>query len=167
MLPEVRRLRPDFSLSVIGVCPQAVRAELERPGLRFLGYVDDLEAELTRHRAFLAPLRSGTGVKTKVLEAMAVGLPVVTTSYGITGMTVADDEQCLIADSAAALARRIARLSAEPATAAAIGAAGRRYALAEFSDAVVTERWKDLLTAVAPEIDAALAESPGSAAAVR
>ena len=72
-------LCPDFHLQMIGYCPDPVRDELTRPGLSFAGYVDDLEGELRQYRGFVAPITTGTGVKTKVLDAMAVGLPVVAT----------------------------------------------------------------------------------------
>ena len=48
--------------------------------------MDDVASELSRHRAFVAPMVEGTGVKTKVLEAMAAGLPVVTTTAGVRGL---------------------------------------------------------------------------------
>jgi glycosyltransferase involved in cell wall biosynthesis len=159
VLPEIIRARPGFSLTVIGVCPPAVRVELERPGLVFLGYVENLEVELARHRAFLAPLRSGTGIKTKVLEAMGVGLPVVTTSFGITGLEVVPGEQCLVDDSAAGLAGCAARLADDSEAAARLGDAGRGFVQANFADSVITARWDDLLLTVIPGLRGA-AQTP-------
>lgn len=68
---------PGFRLDVVGHCPDAAREELEHPLLALRGYVDDLAAELRGHRMLVAPILSGSGVKTKVVEAMAAGLPVV------------------------------------------------------------------------------------------
>ncbi len=88
-LPAVRR----------GAVPRGVRRSSSHPAIRFLGYVDDVGAELSRHRAFVAPMVEGTGVKTKVLEAMAAGLPVVTTSAGVRGLAIEDGVHCLMADT--------------------------------------------------------------------
>ena len=90
VLPAVLELCPDFHLQMIGYCPDRVRDELTRPGLSFAGYVDDLEDELRQYRGFVAPITTGTGVKTKVLDAMAVGLPVVSTPLGVAGLSARD-----------------------------------------------------------------------------
>ena len=90
---------PPFHLSVVGACPDGVRDELESPAIRFLGYVDDVTGELPRHRAFVAPMVEGTGVKTKVLEAMAAGVPVVTSSAGVRGLSLENGVHCLVADT--------------------------------------------------------------------
>ena len=73
VLPAVLELCPDFHLQMIGDRPDRVRDELTRPGLSFAGYVDDLEDELRQYRGFVAPITTVTGVKTKVLDAMALG----------------------------------------------------------------------------------------------
>jgi hypothetical protein len=148
VLPATLRALPDFSLSVVGACPPALRAELERPGLTCLGYVDDLESELSRHRAFLAPLQSGTGIKTKVLEAMGLGLPVVCTRHGVTGLDVAHAEQCLIADMPKAFVSCVVDLARLPDTAAAVGDAGRQYVDMHFSYDVIAARWRGVLEAI-------------------
>jgi glycosyltransferase involved in cell wall biosynthesis len=145
VLPRLRELVDGFSLTVVGHCPDPIRAELERPGLTMVGYTDDLIGELSRHRAFLAPIRSGQGIKTKVLEAMALGLPVVTTRHGITGLDVIAGETCLIADAPDAFARLAAQLAADPSQAAEIGAAGREYVRRSFSSEILTERWSEVL----------------------
>jgi glycosyltransferase involved in cell wall biosynthesis len=133
-------------LRVIGHCPEAVRAELgSSPSVDLLGYVDDLASELAGARAFVAPIPPGTGVKTKVLEAMAAGLPVVSTPDGVTGIGVVPGEHCLVGSTPTELAEGIARLVADPEAAARIGAAGRSIVAERFSRAVVTERWQTVL----------------------
>jgi glycosyltransferase involved in cell wall biosynthesis len=145
VLPRLRELVAGFSLTVIGHCPDVLRAELERPGLTLAGYVNDLIGELSHHRAFLAPIRSGQGIKTKVLEAMALGLPVLSTRHGITGLDVTAGTTCLIADEPDAFAGLAAQLATDPGRAAEIGAAGREYVRRTFSSEVLTERWSEVL----------------------
>jgi polysaccharide biosynthesis protein PslH len=150
---------PEFRLSVVGACPDGLRAKLESPAIRFLGYVDDAVAELTRHRAFVAPMVEGTGVKTKVLEAMAAGLPVVTTSAGVRGLTLEHGVQCLVADTGEEFLRCLELLARDSELAARIGAEGREYVRRYFAPEVIVSRWAHLLATVQGEADAAL---PGS-----
>jgi glycosyltransferase involved in cell wall biosynthesis len=148
--PLERRV-PGLRVDVVGHCPDRVRAELDHPLLMLRGYVDDLAAELRGHRMFVAPILSGTGVKTKVVEAMAAGLPVVTTPAGVTGLDVQDGVHCHVAAAPDAFAERVARLAAEPESAARMGAAGRELAAARHSLAAVAEGWRVLLSRVAAQ----------------
>jgi glycosyltransferase involved in cell wall biosynthesis len=157
---------PEFRLSVVGACPDNLRERLESPAIQFLGYVDDAVAELRRHRAFVAPMVEGTGVKTKVLEAMAVGLPVVTTSAGVRGLSLEHGVQCLIADTGDEFLRCLELVARDPELAVRIGAAGREYVRRHFSPDEIVGRWAHLLATVRGEADAAL-PSAASAEAVR
>jgi glycosyltransferase involved in cell wall biosynthesis len=145
VLPRLRDLVADFCLHIIGYCPEPLRMELLRPGLSFSGYVADLETELSQHRAFLAPIRSGRGIKTKVLDAMSVGLPVVSTHNGLAGLRVTNGENCLMADSAPEFARCAAELAGDRDRASSIGNAGRSYVEASFSTDVLRARWAEML----------------------
>lgn len=142
---------PGFRLDVVGHCPDAARAELQHPLLALRGYVDDLAAELRGHRMLVAPILSGTGVKTKVVEAMAAGLPVVTTPAGVTGLEVQDGVHCHVASDPDDFAERVARLAGGPEGAARMGAAGRELAVGRHSLAAVAEGWRELLSRVAAQ----------------
>lgn len=137
-------------VTVIGSTSSEIVAEFGSPPLVLVGYVDDLYAELRRHRAFLAPLTIGTGIKTKVLEAMAAGLPVVSTPIGVEGIPVRPGVHCFVADSPPEFARWIRFVAERPSEAAAVGRAGRELVRDNFSPEVLVARWGDALAGLAP-----------------
>lgn len=147
-------------LDVAGHCPAPIREEFADAPVRFLGYVDDLFDELCRGRVFLAPITMGTGVKTKVLEAMAAGLPVVSTPLGVEGIGVTHGVTALIGDSGPDLARHVRGLLDDGARADAIGAAGREHVLASFAPDVLRARWSGALAQARP-LPVALGGSSG------
>jgi len=88
VLPAFAQLRIEPpQLSVIGLCPEFLKAGPRPSNIRFLGYVPDINEELRRYQVFLAPIVSGSGIKTKVLEAMACGLPVIALPDAVSGIS--------------------------------------------------------------------------------
>lgn len=150
VLPSIRNRRPDFHLEMIGYCPDSVRERLTRPGLSFAGYAADLPAKLRGYRGFVAPITTGTGVKTKVLDAMAVGLPVVATPLGVSGLNVHDGTEFLLARDPSEFATAIGRLSERPGEATEIGLAGRELVRGSFAPAVIASRWRELIAGLGP-----------------
>ncbi|MBD4448633.1 glycosyltransferase, partial [Xanthomonas citri pv. citri] len=74
------------------------------------GYVDGLGEALRQHRGFLSPVLSGAGVKTKVLDAMSVGLPVAATPLGVEGIPVTAGVDALVGDTTEELVEHIRAL---------------------------------------------------------
>ncbi|MEA5453388.1 glycosyltransferase family 4 protein [Sinomonas sp. JGH33] len=146
LLPALRQRGIDLKVTVIGQGGPEQREEFLRSGLSFTGYVDDLSEALRGHRMFISPILSGTGVKTKVLDSLSVGLPVVATPLGIAGIPVEDGRSALVADSAEELADHVAALHADPELARTIGAAGRNVLIEHLSPATVDEGWHDALS---------------------
>jgi glycosyltransferase involved in cell wall biosynthesis len=135
-------------LDVAGHCPDRVRGTLARRGIGILGYVEDLASHLRRYRFFAAPIHSGTGIKTKVLEAMGAGLPVVGTAGAFEGTGAVDGEHCLVAEEPCDFADAILRLCDDPLLAQKLGSAGRALVTRSFSPEAVRERWRVALTAL-------------------
>ena len=85
---DVLPLLPGKTLRVIGVCPKEIQDRYSSlDSVSFSGRVKTISAELTKCEVMLAPFAYGTGIKTKILEAMGIGIPVVTNDIGIEGMT--------------------------------------------------------------------------------
>ena len=112
--PQVRERRPDLEFVVVGSRPTAeVLALRNQPGITVTGTVDDIRPYYRSALAVVVPLRVGSGTRLKVLEAMAAGTPVISTTLGAEGLATKDGDNILIADSPAATADHIARLQAD------------------------------------------------------
>jgi glycosyltransferase involved in cell wall biosynthesis len=108
VLPRVREQLPDVRLIVVG----GGKHELEgtdRPGIDIRGFVDELEPVIDGARLMVAPLRFGAGVKGKVGQALAHGLPVVTTTIGAEGLGLTHMQDVLLSDDPAELADLVVR----------------------------------------------------------
>ncbi len=110
ILPLIKREVPDCALTIAGQRPvEAIRALASDPAISVTGYVDDDRAIAKDCGVFVVPLRSGSGVRVKILNALAMGLPVVATSVGAEGLDVVDGEHLLIADGPAEFAAAVVR----------------------------------------------------------
>jgi glycosyltransferase involved in cell wall biosynthesis len=128
--PETLARRPDARLAVAGGgLDDDLRARLAgEPGVEVLGLVDDMPAALARARAVIVPIWEGGGTRLKVLEALAAARPVVATALGASGVGFVDGRHGRLAEAPAELGAALADLLADPARAAALGAAGRALA---------------------------------------
>jgi polysaccharide biosynthesis protein PslH len=131
VLPRVRRAVPDVKVLLIGRNPGPEVRSLVRPGVELRADVGDARAELRDVAVYVAPLVSGTGLKNKVLEAMAAGRPVVTTPKGAAGIGAGGG--VTVADDVAGVADAVVALLADPAQVAADGIAARQRVVAEFT----------------------------------
>ncbi|MBV9848271.1 MAG: glycosyltransferase [Armatimonadetes bacterium] len=128
ILPIIQKERPGVRLRVTGrndVLPPDDPLR-RHPGIELTGYLDDVRPAVRGAAACAAPLRQGGGTRLKILEAMALGTPVVTTSRGAEGIAARDGQEIFIADAPADFAAAVLRLMADRALRARAGAAGRR-----------------------------------------
>lgn len=109
IMPLVRLEDPDILTFIVGSSPTEDIMALASDSVRILGWVPDLGNLYEHARLSVAPLRYGAGVKGKVGESMAHGLPVVTTRLGAEGMGLEHEQDVLVADGAQAFASEILR----------------------------------------------------------
>lgn len=110
------------------------------PRVDFRGFVADLAGTLREFDVCVVPLRLGGGTKLKVLDAMAAGLPLITTSVGAEGLDISDGVHALVADSPQAFAGAVVRLLEDPQFAGSLGEGGRGLVAREYSWQSVQDR---------------------------
>lgn len=168
VMPQVWAQLPEARLSLVGSKPTEAVKALAGPRVEVTGWVTDerLAQLYASHRVAVVPLRFGAGVKHKVVEALAAGLPLVTTSIGAQGL--ADlDTVCRVRDRADELADQLLACLRSDALCADLGERGQAYISAHFSFDSLVRQHHDLLGARltrASRIDAPVAQPEALAA---
>ena len=111
IFPHIRRSHPKAEFYIVGNHPsEPVKRLAAEEGVVVTGYVPDVRPYFEKASVFVAPLRAGSGIQTKNLEAMAMGVPVVTTSVGAMGLEADTGEELFVADTATDFAEHVAHL---------------------------------------------------------
>ena len=129
--------------------------------LEMLGCVDDVREPLSRYAVFVCPILSGSGVRVKLLEAFAAGIPVVSTRIGAEGLAAVDGEYCSLADAPAGFAERVIAILEDPAAAASMAARARAMVETEWDMAAITRRLVEEYRQLVRQKRAALEASEG------
>lgn len=101
IFPAVQARIPQARLWLVGNAPTAEMQALANENIHVTGRVPDVRPYLARASAFVSPLRLGAGIKNKILEALAMGCPVVGTPISLDGIAVTDGQDAISADGAA------------------------------------------------------------------
>jgi polysaccharide biosynthesis protein PslH len=145
--PLLRARRPDIKLVIVGADPSpAVKKLGELPGVTVTGSVPDVRPYVLRSAAMVAPLNIARGTQNKILEAMAMGVPVVSSRVASGGVDAIDQEHFLVADTPSHYAEALLRLVEQPGERARLSAAGRARMLSHHAwprsmqrlDAIIT-----------------------------
>lgn len=129
-LPLLRARRPSVKLAIVGAEPSAeIRALGEIDGVTVTGTVPDVRPYVTRAALTVAPLRIARGTQNKILEAMAMGIPVVCSQIAAGGVDAIPGEHLLAADSPTDQADAILRVLEDPALRERLARAGRERVL--------------------------------------
>jgi glycosyltransferase involved in cell wall biosynthesis len=156
VLPKIRQSIPEAEFWIVGSTPSEQILQLGRtPGIHVTGAVEDTRPYYAKAKVVVAPYRFGGGTRLKVLEAMAMAMPIVSTDSGCTGIEAVSGRHVLIANDETDFAARIVELLHD---------AGRRQALGTAARKLVEEkyRWEDIIGRIGPTLSAL---APPSAAA--
>jgi sugar transferase (PEP-CTERM/EpsH1 system associated) len=127
ILPRIRAFVPEVKLFVVGHSPPArVKALRREPGIEVTGYVNDILPYYRRSKVTVVPLRGGGGTRLKILEAMALGRAVVSTTVGCAGLEVCHGVHLLVADDPQQFADCVVQLLGDAALRAELAGNARR-----------------------------------------
>lgn len=145
VFPLVRAARPDARLAIVGRKPAPhVRALAELGGVEVTGEVEDLRPWLAGSGAYVCPMVSGTGIKNKLLEAMACGAACVATTLALQGLRVTPGRELLVGTTAQELADGLLRVLGDDECRERLGHAARRYVLREHDWGSVAHAYQDV-----------------------
>jgi GT2 family glycosyltransferase len=149
VLPRVLERSPDARLIVVGAEPPP-RHSLPDLGdtIDLRGFVDDIREPLARYAVFVCPILSGSGMRVKLLEAFAAGIPVVSTCIGAEGLAGEDGDLCALADDPPGFAAHILELFDHPEKAAELACRARAEVVATKDMKVMTRRLVESYQAV-------------------
>lgn len=156
--PSVRQRRPELQFVIVGARPTAEVVALGKlPGITVTGTVDDLRPYYWDALAAVVPLRVGGGTRLKIVEAMAAGVPVISTSIGAEGLPVTNGEELLLANTPSEIADAVAGLRNDSAEWHRLSQNGKRLVMARYNWPVVGEKLLRVYTeklGVAPPVSA-------------
>lgn len=136
VFPLVKRQHPGARLLIVGQLPPSAITCRAAEDVIVTGLVDDVRPYLARAAVVVAPLRIGGGTRLKIVEAMAMGKPIVATRIGAEGLDVNDGEHILLGDTAEDFATQVVRALDDSALAQRLGLAARQRAEALYT-------WRD------------------------
>jgi GT2 family glycosyltransferase/glycosyltransferase involved in cell wall biosynthesis len=141
VLPRILERKPDARLVVAGSDPppRSLFAKATR-GVELLGFVEDIRTELACREVFVCPILSGSGVRVKLLEAFASGIPVVSTSVGAEGLARTDGEFCALADDPGDFASKVVDILNCPQQAQAMAERARLEVESNWDMPVLTQK---------------------------
>ena len=115
IFPRIKEEIPSVTFTIVGSGSNPEVSSLAKdPSIRVTGYVEDIRPYIENAEIFVAPMRKGAGMKGKILQAMAMSKPIVTTSIGAQGIRIEPENDFLLADNPEQFARQVIRLFRDP-----------------------------------------------------
>jgi glycosyltransferase involved in cell wall biosynthesis len=141
--PTIVKTLPDAKLQIVGEWTEKSRAEKSGPTVAFTGFVEDLSKTLSGG-VMLVPVRIGSGIRVKILIALALGVPVVSTTIGNEGIDVADGKEVLLRDDPASFAAAAIELARNPTLWRSLAAAGKEVVQKNYAPETVRRQRNEI-----------------------
>ncbi len=144
VLPKIHH---DVKFMVIGKCPDDVREKYkDNDHVIFTGRVENLVEYIRKSQIFLSPILYGTGIKTKILEAMSMGVPVVTNDVGAEGIAAEDGKEFWVRNDSIAIAEQVDYLLEHYDDALNVAEAGKKLVEGKYEWNRIWEGFQEVLT---------------------
>ena len=137
--PELSKRLPDARLTIVGASPPQQILDLAARDRRVTatGFVDDVRPYMERAQVYLCPMRDGGGTRLKILDALAMGVPIVATQMALEGIDVVPETDVLVANEPAEFVRQIERLVGDQALWTKLHSNGRSFVERHFAWPVI------------------------------
>lgn len=148
VLPRIREQRPDATLTVVGRCPPSFKEQMpwtSAPGVDFKGTVDSVTPYVMDCQFEICPLLTGQGTRIKIVESLAFGKPVVSTTIGAYGLSIQEHEGIIIRDDPEHFAQACLELLDKPNHCHAIGITGRQVVSEKYGPAGIEQMLRKII----------------------
>lgn len=145
IFPLVLQNVPNAKFMVIGGGISEELKRLESDSVHFTGCVEDVRDYLEQCKIFVCPMTFGSGIKTKNLEAMAMGIPVVTTTIGAENIGAEDGEEWIVADDEKYFANSVCMLLSDENKRVKIGEKGKEFVIYNWTWKQAKDKWNSLI----------------------
>lgn len=148
ILPLILEQIPDAKFYIIGSNVTDKIEALASPNVIIQGRVDDIRPHISRSRVFVCPILFGSGIKAKNLEAMALKVPIVTTTVGAESIDAENGKDWIVCNEDEQFAAAVVRILNDDKFGETIGLNGYRYVKDNFDLSVVSKRWQDVFARI-------------------
>ena len=140
--PRLSAVLPDARLTIVGASPPPPVTELAARDsrVRATGFVDDVRPYMDRAQVYLCPMRDGGGTRLKILDALSMGVPIVSTTMGLEGIHVEPDRDVLVANTPEEFVLQIGRLTTDADLRARLSVNGRAFVEEHFAWSAIGHR---------------------------
>ena len=145
VLPIVWKSNPEVTFLIAGANPTSAVRQLASEKVKVTGWVEDIRDAYAEAELFIAPMRMGSGLQNKLLEAMAMGIPSITTKLANDSLSAEHDNHLLVGESAEELASLVVNLLSDEKLSQRIGASGLKFVLEKYGWGQSTQPLVDLI----------------------
>ncbi|MFK7756479.1 MAG: glycosyltransferase [Flavobacteriales bacterium] len=146
VMPLIWKRNPEVKLTIAGANPSSDLSALASKRIAVTGWVDDIRTEFHKAKIFIAPMRQGTGLQNKLLEAMSLELPCVTTALANNALNATADEHLYVYETNEELVDTVIELLANDHERQSVGRAARQFILKNYSWQSANKKLMELIT---------------------
>ncbi len=140
IFPKIKRVISNAKLFIVGQNPPSALRRMSSDDIIVTGFVPDIREEYLQSVVAVAPIRFGAGTLNKILEPMALGIPVVATSVATEGLPLMNGRDVLVEDSADGFAKCVVRVLADTALQHSLGSHAQSIVREKYDWKTITEK---------------------------